>query len=63
MSPKTHQTITKHFASLSDPRNGNAQLHLLQDILVITICAIICGAEVAPHSIVVTNTTAESSIL
>jgi len=45
MSPKPHQTITKHFGSLPDPRTGNAKLHLLHDILVIAICAIICGAD------------------
>ncbi len=45
MSPKTHQTITKHFASLKDPRDGNATQHQLQDILVIAICASICGAD------------------
>jgi len=45
MSPNPHQTITKHFGSLSDPRNGNAQLHSLPGILVIAICAIICGAD------------------
>jgi predicted transposase YbfD/YdcC len=45
MSPKTHQTITKHFASLKDPRTGNALLHPLQDILAIAICASICGAD------------------
>ncbi len=45
MSPKAHQTIDKHFASLKDPRTGNAQQHELLDILVITICAVICGAD------------------
>jgi predicted transposase YbfD/YdcC len=33
-----------HFASLSDPRSSNAR-HLLSDILVIAVCAVICGAE------------------
>ncbi len=45
MSPKPGQTITKHFASLPDPRGGNALQHALGDILVIAICAIICGAD------------------
>jgi predicted transposase YbfD/YdcC len=45
MSPRTHQTITKHFANLKDPRTGNATQHQLQDILVIAICASICGAD------------------
>lgn len=36
--------IREHFASLTDPRCANAQHHLL-DILVIAICAVLCGAE------------------
>ena len=34
----------EHFASLTDPRCPNAR-HQLSDILVIAICAVICGAE------------------
>ncbi len=45
MSRKSPQTITKHFASLKDPRTGNATQHQLLDILVIAICASICGAD------------------
>ncbi len=45
MSPKPHQSIDKHFRTLKDPRTGNAKLHLLLDILVIALCAIICGAD------------------
>lgn len=45
MAPQSHQTITQHFASLKDPRDGNATQHQLQDILVIAICASICGAD------------------
>ncbi len=45
MSPKPGQPITKHFASLPDPRAPNAKRHLLTDILVIAICAILCGAD------------------
>ena len=36
--------IRDHFASLTDPRCANARHHLL-DILVIAICAVLCGAE------------------
>lgn len=39
------QSITKHFAAIPDPRTGNAKQHLLLDILVIAICAAICGAD------------------
>jgi len=45
MSRKPHQTITKHFGSLKDPRTGNATQHRLLDILVIAICASLCGAD------------------
>jgi DDE_Tnp_1-associated len=45
MSPKPGQPITKHFASLQDPRVERTKLHKLQDILVIAICAILCGAD------------------
>ena len=38
--------ITVHFADLSDPRlSSNAQLHRFDDILVIALCAMLCGAE------------------
>jgi len=36
--------IGDHFASLTDPRCANAR-HRLLDILVIAICAVLCGAE------------------
>ncbi|MBD0313985.1 MAG: ISAs1 family transposase [Microcoleus sp. T3-bin5] len=45
MANKPAQSITKHFASVQDPRSGNAKLHLLSDIIVIAICATICGAD------------------
>lgn len=45
MSPKPHQTITKHFASLQDPRIDRTKRHQLSDILTIAICAVICGAN------------------
>jgi predicted DNA-binding protein (UPF0251 family) len=37
-------SIRAHFASLPDPRCANAR-HRLLDILVIAICAVLCGAE------------------
>jgi DDE_Tnp_1-associated len=33
------------FAELADPRTGNAQRHELLEILVIALCAVMCGAE------------------
>lgn len=42
-TPKS--TISTHFASLEDPRIDRRKKHLLIDIVVIAICAIICGAD------------------
>jgi predicted transposase YbfD/YdcC len=38
-------SIGKHFANLEDPRIDRTKLHKLLDILVIAICAVICGAD------------------
>lgn len=46
MSPKTHiKTLIRHFSSVTDPRLDRKKLHSLTAILVISICAAICGAE------------------
>jgi predicted transposase YbfD/YdcC len=46
LSSKTHvKAIKKHFAELKDPRIDRKKLHSLSDILIIAICAVICGAE------------------
>jgi predicted transposase YbfD/YdcC len=37
--------ITTHFAKLKDPRRAHRRLHLLQDIIVIALCATIAGAK------------------
>lgn len=37
--------IAEHFGKVSDPRVGNATQHKLLDILVIAICAVVCGAD------------------
>jgi predicted transposase YbfD/YdcC len=34
-----------HFSKIRDPRIGNAKRHKLLDILIIAICAVICGAD------------------
>jgi len=36
---------TKHFEGLPDPRTGNAKAHIFLEILIIAICAVICGAD------------------
>lgn len=38
-------SIHKYFATVTDPRVERTKLHLLRDILVIAICAVICGAD------------------
>jgi len=38
-------SIEQHFAELDDPRIDRSKLHNLLDIVVLTICAIICGAD------------------
>ena len=38
-------TLLDFFADLPDPRVERTKLHKLEDILAITICAVICGAE------------------
>lgn len=45
MANRPAQSITKHFGTIPDPRTGNAKRHLLLDIIVIAICASICGAD------------------
>lgn len=37
--------ISEHFATLTDPRAERGKEHLLVDILTITLCAVICGAD------------------
>jgi predicted transposase YbfD/YdcC len=44
MQQKPVATITEHFSELDDPRRYNKR-HLLLDIIVIAICAAICGAD------------------
>jgi predicted transposase YbfD/YdcC len=49
MAPETPQaSITEHFAELDDPRRFNKR-HKLLDILVISICAAIAGADGWEH--------------
>jgi predicted transposase YbfD/YdcC len=47
MCMRVPSSFQDHFASLSDPRSFHApnQRHELIDILVIAVCAVICGAE------------------
>jgi predicted transposase YbfD/YdcC len=43
--PNPALAIRTHFAHLEDPRIDRTRLHNLMDIVVIAICAVICGAD------------------
>ena len=45
MDTRAPRGLLRYFAELPDPRMNRTKLHLLGDILTITICAVICGAE------------------
>jgi len=45
MSVPTPVSLLEHFADLTDPRVERTKLHQLLDILVMAMCATICGAE------------------
>jgi predicted transposase YbfD/YdcC len=45
MENQASSTLIEHFSSIRDPRIDRTKLHKLIDILVIAICATICGAE------------------
>ena len=38
-------SVVEHFGKLQDPRMERAGRHELKDITVITLCAVICGAD------------------
>lgn len=37
--------IIEHFEGMPDPRTGNAKQHVFLEILIMAICAVICGAD------------------
>lgn len=45
METKPTARIEAHFGKLRDPRIGNAKRHKFVEIIVIAICAVICGAD------------------
>lgn len=45
MSIEQQKNLVEHFAGVSDPRGRQNREHKFIDILVITICAAICGAD------------------
>lgn len=48
MEKKPAVALLDHFASLPDPRIERHRWHKLSDILVIAVCAVLCGAESFP---------------
>ena len=45
MPKKPLETIEEHFSKVTDPRIDRGKEHKLIDMIVIAICAVICGAE------------------
>jgi predicted transposase YbfD/YdcC len=45
MAEEPFGSIRVHFSKLEDPRLDRQKLHQLMDIIIIAICAVICGAE------------------
>jgi hypothetical protein len=45
MKLKPKITIADHFSDLEDPRIERQKHHQLIDIITISICAVICGAD------------------
>ncbi len=45
MKLKARITIAEHFSNINDPRIERRKLHNLIDIITISICAVICGAD------------------
>src|SRR3954451_21283456 len=39
------ESIASHFQSLSDPRHTRNRKHLLLDVVVISVCAMVCGSD------------------
>ncbi len=48
MEKKPSAALLEHFAILPDPRLERRRRHKLSDILVIAVCAVLCGAESFP---------------
>ena len=48
MEKKSTVALLDHFATLPDPRIARHRWHKLSDILVIAVCAVLCGAESYP---------------
>ena len=42
---KDPASILEHFAALSDPRREHGRVHMLDEIVFMSICAVLCGAD------------------
>ncbi len=45
MNSDNDRSIAKHFATLTDPRIQGRTAHKLTDIIIVSICAVVCGAD------------------
>lgn len=45
MECRVETSVSRHFAGLTDPRIERAKEHRLLDIMTITLCAVLCGAD------------------
>lgn len=45
MEKPINATIAEHFGSITDPRIERTKRHKLINILIIAICAVICGCD------------------
>jgi len=45
MSMQIYHSLQDAFGDLEDPRSEINRVHLLMEMVVITICAVICGAD------------------
>jgi hypothetical protein len=45
METDVSTSFERHFGDMQDPHMDRTKLHNLFDILVIAICAVICGAD------------------
>ncbi len=45
MSKELSVSLFEHFSALPDPRGDRTKCHLLLDIIGLSICVVICGAD------------------
>ena len=48
MDVEAPQALLRQFEQVEAPRVERSTLHLLTDMLVITLCAVLCGADTCP---------------